>query len=247
MPPETSTRQRPSTSFTQSATCSGVMLSRSTRSVPAEHATSTCSGESHSTSTLRPGHRRRARRTAASIDSPPRWLSLTRMPSESEPRWFTPPPARTAAFSRARRPGVVLRVSRMRAWPAAARTKRRVMLATPERWHRKFRAVRSAESTDGSGPSTVAMWAPASNSSPSSSNQVTTTAGSTWANASVAQSLPASTPSSRAMTSARMRMSMGMRAPVTSPIGKRSSAKARATASRTAGNGGCTSFMRQPV
>ena len=34
--------------------------------------------------------------------------------SDSDPRWFAPPPARTAAFSSARRPGSVLRVSRTR-------------------------------------------------------------------------------------------------------------------------------------
>jgi len=39
--------------------------------------------------------------------------------SERLPRWFMPPPARTAAFSSARRPGVVLRVSQIRAWPWA--------------------------------------------------------------------------------------------------------------------------------
>ena len=77
-------------------------------------ATFTWSRVSHSTSTARPGQRRWASATAASMEMPARWLSLSRMPSESEPRWLTPPPARTAAFSRARKPGVVLRVSRMR-------------------------------------------------------------------------------------------------------------------------------------
>ena len=37
-----------------------------------------------------------------------------RTASDRLPRWLAPPPARTAAFSRARRPGRVLRVSRMR-------------------------------------------------------------------------------------------------------------------------------------
>ena len=69
-------------------------------------------------------------------------------------RWFTAPPARTAAFSRVRRPGVVLRVSQMRAEPpsAAASAKRRVSVATPERWQRKFSAVRSAVRIGASGP-----------------------------------------------------------------------------------------------
>ncbi|CAM5477530.1 hypothetical protein SCYAM73S_05469 [Streptomyces cyaneofuscatus] len=40
------------------------------------------------------------------------WLSLTRAASESDIRWLTPPPHRTAYFSSARSPAVVLRVSR---------------------------------------------------------------------------------------------------------------------------------------
>ena len=40
------------------------------------------------------------------------WLSLTSAASDSDMRWLTPPPQRTANFSRARSPGVVLRVSR---------------------------------------------------------------------------------------------------------------------------------------
>ncbi len=50
--------------------------------------------------------RARARRTASA--TPPQaatWLSLMRMPSPSERRWFCPPPARTAAFSSSRQPG----------------------------------------------------------------------------------------------------------------------------------------------
>ena len=45
---------------------------------------------------------------------PARWLSLISTASESESRWLKPPPARTAAVCSARRPGSVLRVSRMR-------------------------------------------------------------------------------------------------------------------------------------
>ncbi len=43
------------------------------------------------------------------------WFSLIRMPSYSPTRWFCPPPTRTAYFSAMRRPGRVLRVSRMAA------------------------------------------------------------------------------------------------------------------------------------
>ena len=39
------------------------------------------------------------------------WLSLTRIASYRPMRWLRPPPAATACFSSARRPGVVLRVS----------------------------------------------------------------------------------------------------------------------------------------
>ena len=60
---------------------------------------------SHSTSTIRPGHWRRARATASAMVAPPRWLSLTSTASDRLPRWLTPPPARTAAFSSARSPG----------------------------------------------------------------------------------------------------------------------------------------------
>ena len=42
-----------------------------------------------------------------------RWFSFTRIASSSPARWFVPPPQRTAYFSSARRPGVVLRVSRI--------------------------------------------------------------------------------------------------------------------------------------
>ena len=39
-------------------------------------------------------------------------MSFSSTDSDSDERWFVPPPARTAAFSRDRSPGVVLRVSR---------------------------------------------------------------------------------------------------------------------------------------
>ena len=70
--------------------------------------------------------RARARRTASA--TPPQaatWLSLMRMPSPSANRWFVPPPARTAAFSSRRQPGVVLRVSRRRVFRRRPRARRR--------------------------------------------------------------------------------------------------------------------------
>ena len=79
---------------------------------------------SHSICTRRPGHSARARATASVMVTPARWLSLTSTASERLERWLTPPPAWTAAFSSARSPGVVLRVSStctagLRAWAAA--------------------------------------------------------------------------------------------------------------------------------
>ena len=83
---------------------------------------------------------------------PARWLSFTSTSSDSDPRWFTPPPARTAAFSSERRPGSVLRVSSTRTRSPAASTNRWVAVATPDRWHRKLSAVRSPVSTDRNEP-----------------------------------------------------------------------------------------------
>jgi hypothetical protein len=64
------------------------------------------------------GGRRRPGRGGRHSPTPPQaatWLSLIRMASSRPKRWLTPPPQRTAYFSSARRPGVVLRVSTMRA------------------------------------------------------------------------------------------------------------------------------------
>ena len=62
------------------------------------------------------------------------WLSLIRTPSSRPKRWLTPPPMRTAYFSRARRPGVVLRVSDDAGpVPATAATASRVAVAMPDR------------------------------------------------------------------------------------------------------------------
>ncbi len=93
--------------------------------------------------------RARAHRTAANAaatdPAAATWLSLIRAASDSDIRWLTPPPQRTAYFSSARRPGVVLRVSLIaRRVPATASAHCRVRVATPDRWHSRFSAVRSA-------------------------------------------------------------------------------------------------------
>ena len=81
------------------------------------------------------------------------WLSLISAASDSDIRWLTPPPQRTAYFSRARSPGRVLRVSRMLApEPRMVSVQIRVRVATPDRWVSRFSAVRSAVSRSRTGP-----------------------------------------------------------------------------------------------
>ena len=104
---------------------SGSMLSSRSRGAPAASASSISSASRHSTSSGRSGNGARG-----ALGPPPptppaaaMWFSLIRIASNRPKRWFVPPPARTAAFSSARRPGVVLRVSRIRApVPSTART-----------------------------------------------------------------------------------------------------------------------------
>src|SRR5262245_29349500 len=222
------------------------MLSSSRASAPASVASRTWSRSPHSTWTVRPGQRSRAWTTAAVIPNSSRWLSLSSTQSDRLPRWLDPPPARTAAFSSARRPGVVLRVSHTRRSPPAsvmASTKRAVRVATPDRWPRKFSAVRSAVRMGASGPRTSAMATPAVTRSPSSAHQASSSWGSTWRKASMAQSRPARMPSARGTNCAVASRAGGSSADVRSPKGFRSSARARATASRTATIGGWASCM----
>ena len=81
------------------------------------------------------------------------WLSLISAASDSDIRWLTPPPQRTAYFSSARSPGRVLRVSRMLApEPRMVSVQIRVRVATPDRWVSRFSAVRSAVSRSRTGP-----------------------------------------------------------------------------------------------
>ena len=65
--------------------------------------------------------------------------------SDSESRWLNPPPARTAARCRARSPGSVLRVSRMRTSSPTAVTHRRVNVAIPEQCDKKVQRDALAE------------------------------------------------------------------------------------------------------
>src|SRR6266542_4067068 len=112
-PPEASSLVWPA-SETASRSIQGSMLSRRIRSAPASWASRTSSRLSASTSTGSVVSDERARSTAARMPPARRmWLSLIRTASYSPRRWFVPPPQRTAYFSRLRRPGVVLRVSRI--------------------------------------------------------------------------------------------------------------------------------------
>ena len=71
-------------------------------------------------------------------------------------RWLTPPPTRTAYFCSARRPGSVLRLSRI--WhsvPSTASTQAAVAVAMPDRWQTRLSMVRSAVSRPRVGATTV--------------------------------------------------------------------------------------------
>src|SRR5659263_454784 len=114
-PPLASRPARPAATSTDRRSSARPMLSSRTRSAPAATASPTCSTVSHSTSTDSPGNvARTAWKAARTPPAASTWLSLTSAASDSDIRWLTPPPQRTAYFSRARRPGVVLRVSRIR-------------------------------------------------------------------------------------------------------------------------------------
>ncbi len=154
---------------TDSRSSSRLMLSQRIRSAPAVTASATWATVSHSTSTGRPGNlARTAANAAATPPAATTWLSFTSAASASDIRWLRPPPQRTAYFSNARSPGRVLRVSRIAApVPSTASTHRRVAVATPERWHSRFSAVRSAVSRARTGPATVRTASPGLTWSPS--------------------------------------------------------------------------------
>src|SRR5438132_365244 len=164
-PPDASVGTRPAICFTAAASSRSPRLSRRRRSAPAASASSICAGVLTSASMRRKGEAAAlARRTAA--PTPPAaaaWLSLTRIPSKSAPRWFVPPPARTAAFSSSRMPGLVFRVSSRRVRvPRSACAYPRVSVATPQRRCSRFNAVRSAPSRARRRPRTRRTPAPAS-------------------------------------------------------------------------------------
>ncbi len=112
---------RPAARSTASPISAIDMLSKSTTSARAASACSSSSSEVTSISIRSVcGACSRAAAIARAIRSGPpiaaRWLSLINIPSLSPNRWLRPPPWRTAAFSSRRRPGLVLRVSTIRAF-----------------------------------------------------------------------------------------------------------------------------------
>ena len=150
-------------------------------------------------------------------------------------RLLVPPPQRTAYFSRARSPGVVLRVSRTIApVPSRASAQRRVCVAMPESRLSRFSRVRSPTSMARVEPRRTARTSPRRTRSPSSWRGSTSTSADpsrsvTARNTTVASGSPATTPSSRATTCAVLRWAAGMvAAVVTSRPGKppRSSSRA---------------------
>ena len=206
------------------------MLSSRISSQPTSSSSRSCSRSVTSTSTRSPGW---ARRTASYAGTTPpaatTWLSLTMARSERLMRWLSPPPQRTAYFCRARHPGSVLRVSRTRALvPSSAATQAAVAVATPERWHAKLSAVRSAVSSPLVGPATRITTSPADTRLPSGTRSLISTSSprTVWKTRAAIPS-PATVPASRAAKTPAPRASAEIVATlVTSSVGT-SSASAR--------------------
>ena len=124
---------------------------------PQASASSSCSSVSTSTSSAcRCAAPARTQRDGGGARRRPRatWLSLIIAPSNRPKRCGVPPPCTTACFSRARRPGVVLRVAAMRAFGAGGLGDVAAPSASPRRSgrQRKLSAVRSAARIAASGP-----------------------------------------------------------------------------------------------
>ena len=161
-------------------------------------------------------------------------------------RLLVPPPQRTAYFSRARSPGVVLRVSRtMAPVPSRASAQRRVCVATPESRLIRLSRVRSPTRMARVEPCRTARTSPRRTTSPSSRRGSTSTSGDpsrsvTARNTVDSSGMPATTPSSRATTWAVLRWVAGMVAlVVTSAPGKppRSSLRAVSTTAEATDSG----------
>ncbi len=154
---------------------------------------------------------RTARKAAATPPAAITWLSLTRAASDSDMRWLAPPPQRTAYFSRARSPGVVLRVSRTVALvPSSASAQARVAVAMPDSRPSRLSALRSAVSRSRVRVRTVSSTWPASTRSPSSTCRSTSNSSvHTTDKTASATRRPATTPGWRAAKSPMEKASSG--------------------------------------
>jgi len=103
---------------------------------------------------------------------------LIKIASYSPARWLLAPPAATAAFSSARSPGVVLRVSSTLApVPCTAFAARAAIVATPDRCARKFSAVRSPVNSARALPCTASTGPPCSRHCPLLNHALETSVG----------------------------------------------------------------------
>ncbi|CAM5688200.1 hypothetical protein STENM223S_07656 [Streptomyces tendae] len=181
---------------------------------------------------------KRSRTALKACATPPAattWLSLTSAASERDMRRSTPPPQRTANFSRLRSPGVVLRVSRTFVLvPSSASAHARVAVAMPESRHSRFRALRSAVRSRVRVVTDSSTW-PAVTRSPSSTCRSTSNSSvHTIDRTASATRRPATVPASRAVKSAVATASSGIVATVvTSTPWARSSWRATLAMSST--------------
>src|SRR4051812_2236096 len=240
MPPLASRGTRPLTWTTALRSCSSPRLSSRSMSAPAASASSICSGVLTSASTFSSGcAARRALRTASPM--PPAaaaWSSLTNIPSKSAPRWLVPPPARTAAFSNSRIPGVVLRVSSNRVRvPASADAYRRVSVAMPQSRWRRLSAVRSPVRMARIDPRTRRTRSPGPASSPSPSSASNSHSGSSARNTRAAAEMPETTSVSLAKITPLPRAPAVTQASAVRSPGPTSSSRASAMSRPTASSG----------
>ena len=179
-PPEASSLTRPpvsAASATQLRSSARFMLSSRISSAPASIASRHCATVSTSISTGRsPAAARTSSKASVTEPAAAMWLSLINAASDSDIRWLTPPPQRTAYFSSARSPGSVLRVSRIAApEPRMVSVQIRVRVATPDRWVSRFSAVRSAVSRSRTGPAALSSTSPGRTMAPSAAHSSTVT------------------------------------------------------------------------
>jgi hypothetical protein len=126
--------------------------------------------------------------------------------------------AATAYFCAVRRPGKVLRVSRITApGPGDGVAKRRAAVAVAESSCRKLSAVRSPVRTARAGPGDLEDHTVGGIRSPSAACQVSRIDGSSWRKVASTQGRPHRTASSRVMTRPAPSASAGTSSAVTSP------------------------------